>query len=209
VGRSADPDDAPRRAFRWSQLADPRLARFLVVTGILSVLTVGDGFIYLALLDRTAFDLRWFPLLFVGTNLAYLSLAVPVGRLADRVGRIKVLVTGHVALVGAYALAAGPFTGPVAMLAPLLLLGAFYAATDGIIAAIASRLVEPSARASGIAAAQTVVALARFASSVLFGVLWFVVGPSSALVAVGVLLLVALPGAFRVLRPLDHREAVA
>jgi MFS family permease len=208
-GRSADADQAPPRAFRWSQLADPRLFRFLVVIGVLGILTVGDGFIYLALLDRTVFDPRWFPLLYVGTNLAYLTLAVPVGRLADRVGRAKVLVAGHVALVAAYAFAAGPFTGPVAMLAPLVLLGAFYAATDGIVAAVASRLVEPSARASGIAAAQTVVAVARFASSVLFGVLWFVVGPSSALVAVGALLLIALPGAFRVLRPVDDREAVA
>ena len=50
------------------------------------LLTVGDGFIYLALLDRGGFAAHWFPLLYVGTNVAYLSLAIPIGRLADRVG---------------------------------------------------------------------------------------------------------------------------
>ena len=44
----------------------------------------------------------WFPLLYVGTNVAYLVLAVPLGRLADRVGRAKVLVGGHVVLIAAY-----------------------------------------------------------------------------------------------------------
>ena len=51
----------------------------------------------------------------------------------------------------------------------LLLLGTFYAATDGVLAALVSRLVSAEARGSGIAAAQTVVALTRFVSAVGFG----------------------------------------
>ena len=79
--------------------------------GLLGVLTVSDGFLYLSLQQRDDFAAAWFPLLFVGTNTAYFLLAVPFGRLADRVGRQKVLVGGHVFLVGAYLAAAGPAAG--------------------------------------------------------------------------------------------------
>ena len=56
------------------------------MAGVLALLTVGDGFIYLSLQSRDGFATQWFPLLYVGTNVAYMSLAIPVGRLADRVG---------------------------------------------------------------------------------------------------------------------------
>ena len=95
-------------AFRWKDLTDRRLTRLLVVAGRLGLLTVGDGFIYLALLDRGGFGAEWFPLLYVGTNVAYLALAIPIGRLADRVGRARVLVAGHLALAGAYPCATVP-----------------------------------------------------------------------------------------------------
>ena len=71
--------------------------------------------------------------------------------------------------------------GPLGLALVLLLLGAFYAATDGVLAALASRLVPEASRASGISAAQTVVALARFGASVGFGVLWQFAGLSTAM----------------------------
>ncbi len=189
--------------FRWRTLANPRLRRLLLVTGGLGLLTVGDGFVYLALLDRGEFAAHWFPLLYVGTNVAYLALAVPLGRLADRVGRARVVVLGHAALVGGYACAAVPLPGAPATIAALVLLGTFYAATDGVLAALAGRLVPDSMRASGIASAQTTVAVARMLSSALFGLLWFALGPGVALVAVGAVLAVALPVALLTLRGLD------
>jgi MFS family permease len=212
------PDARPRHeatlapstsSFRWADVADPRLLRLLVVVGVLGVLTVGDGFLYLALLDRSGFAGEWFPLLYVGTNVAFLALAVPVGRLADRVGRARVLVLGHVALLGAYVCGASPGSGWLATVGALLLLGAFYAATDGVIAAVAGRLVPPTVRASAIATAQTVVALTRLVSSLAFGVLWFTVGPQSALLLVGILLALAIPVALREILVLDRTaEAV-
>jgi MFS family permease len=185
----------PGPRFSWRQVAAPGLVRLLVVAGGLGVLTVGDGFIYLALLDRGGFAVHWFPLLYVGTNIAYLSLALPIGRLADRIGKARVLVGGHLALLSAYMFAAVSWTGLGPSVLTLLCLGAFYAATDGVIAALAGRLVAPEVRASGIAAAQTVVAVARMIASAAFGVLWIAVGPQVALVSVGVALLLALAAA--------------
>ncbi len=194
----------PPPRVRWADVSTPRLRRLLVVAGGLALLTIGDGFIYLALLETSGFATYWFPMLFVGTNIAYLLLALPFGRLADRVGRAKVLVLGHLALAAAYACAAVPLAGAATTVVSLLLLGAFYAATDGVLSAVAGRLV-PEARATAIAAAQTVVAVARMLASVGFGVLWFLVGPTPALLMLGVVLVGVVPLGVLALRPLDTR----
>ncbi len=112
---------SPRAMFR--EIAGRRLRRPLLAAALLGVLTIGDGFLYLALHSRDDLAARYFPLLYVGTNIAYLVLAVPVGRLADRVGRGRVLVTGHLALLGGYLIAALPGGDLGLTLTVLLLLG--------------------------------------------------------------------------------------
>lgn len=200
--RSAPTVDSP--PFRWRTIADPRLTRLLMAAGALGLLTIGDGFIYLALLDRGGFAEKWFPMMYVGTNIAYLSLAVPIGRLADRVGRTRVLIAGHLALLLTYVSASVPIGHAVAIAIPLFLLGTFYASTDGVIAAVAGRVVKTDVRASGIAAAQTVVAVARLVSSTGFGVLWFAVGPHRALLIAAAALVAVIPLAFGFVRNLDR-----
>lgn len=177
---------------RLADLKSPGLSRLLVAAGALGVATVGDGFLYLALQDGNQITASLFPLLFVGTNAAYLALAIPLGRLADRVGRAKVFLVGHVVLLATYALAASHFGGAAGTIAVLLLLGTFYAATDGVLAALASRQVPERMRASGISAAQTVQAVARFASSIGFGLLWQFCGRSTAILVMAALLVVAI-----------------
>lgn len=208
-----DPDAAgpasARSAPSWRLMADPRLSRLLVVAGVLGLLTIGDGFLYLALQRRDDFATEYFPLLYVGTNAAYLALAVPLGRLADRVGRAKVFVGGHVALVAAYVAAGGPFAGVAATVVCLLLLGTFYASTDGLLAALAGRLVDLPVRTSGIATAQTVVAAARFVSSLGFGLLWVSLGRSHALWVVALALTLALPLVARTVTRLDADDRSA
>jgi MFS family permease len=205
VGGQGPP--TPRTGVRGRELmrvlVGPALRRPLLACGLLGILTVGDGFLYLALQDRDDFAAMWFPLLYVGTNCAYLLLAIPLGRLADRIGRAKVLVGGHVVLITAYLSVLLPLTGPAATGLTLALLGTFYAATDGVLPALISRLVPEEARATGIAAAQTVTAAARFGSSVGFGALWLVMGPGNALQLVGLLLLAAIPVVVWLLRGTD------
>ncbi|WP_193614076.1 MFS transporter [Nocardioides lijunqiniae] len=198
-----------RAPVRWREVARPGLVRLVVVAGALGLVTVGDGFLYLALLELGGFAAHWFPLLYVGTNVVYLALAIPVGRLADRRGKATVLIAGHGALLAAYAVVALSLDATASTLLVLLLLGTFYAATDGVIAALAGRLVPDELRASGIASVQTVVVLARMVSSAAFGALWFVLGPRQALVVVGVALALALPVAFASARRLDLEAAGA
>jgi MFS family permease len=166
----------------------------------LGLLTIGDGFVYLLLQSREAFPIQWFPLLFVGTNAAFLVFAIPIGRVADRWGRVPVFLAGHLALFSCYVLAAGPAGGTAATLGCLLLLGLFYAATDGVLAALVSQLAVPEHLGAALGTAQTVVALSRMVSAAAFGVLWYAVGPAPAAACVAVLLLPALGAATVLLR---------
>ncbi|BCY11867.1 MFS transporter [Actinoplanes sp. L3-i22] len=170
---------AAKRLFH--ELASPRLRKPLLAAGLLGLFTVSDGFLYLSLQHSGGFAARWFPLMYVGANLVYLTLAIPLGRLADRIGRARVFLGGHLALLVTYLVAGGSRGGLVATLVALALVGAYYAATDGVLPALISKRVPAAARGSGIAAAQTVVVLARFAVSLAFAGLWEAMGPSQAL----------------------------
>ena len=161
------------------------------------MLTIGDGFLYLELTERDSLATKYFPLLYVGTNFAYLALAVPFGR---------VYIGGYVALLVSYLCAGAPMFGPAASVACLLLLGAYYAATDGVLSAIAARIVDTSVRTSGIATAQTIVAAARFASSLLFGLMWTQLGRVDALWIMIACLAVTIPIAALLLRGVDRSQ---
>lgn len=210
AGRDQDaPQAAPKRplfVFRWAMFREPGMGRLLIVAGLLGLLTVGDGFIYLVLQGRDLFAVQWFPLLYVGTNVVFLLLAIPVGKLADSWGRGRVFIAGHLALLACYIFAAVPFGGFGSTMGCLVLLGVFYAATDGVLAALASQLTPPEQLATGIGAAQTVVAVSRMAASAGFGVLWFAVGPSAAMVIVGGLLAMATLGSAVILRGAWQRQ---
>jgi MFS family permease len=182
----------------------PQFARLAGVAGLLSLFTVSDAFLFLSLLERNDDLAAWFPLLAVGLALTYTVLAVPIGRAADRYGRILVFLLGHTVLFAVYLLVGGPLGSSVLAVALVLaLLGLFYAATDGVLAASVSAVVPAGSRASGLAAAQTVVALAAFASSVVFGLLLMAIGWSQAYLVMGAGLAVAVVVAWRLLPRLE------
>jgi MFS family permease len=203
AGDDAKPTASPsaRPKFEWKVVVSGPMRRVLAAAGILGLLTIGDGFIYLVLQSRSDFAAQWFPLLYVGTNAAFLAFAIPLGRLADRVGRARVFVFGHVGLLAAYLVAAMPIADIAATLLCLLFLGMFYAATDGVLAALAAQLTTPETHGTGIAAAQTVVAVSRFLSAAGFGFLWFAIGREPSMLIVAGLLVVAIPLIALLLRP--------
>jgi MFS family permease len=145
--------------------------RVTIWAALLGLVTVGDSFVYLALQRRWEIAAAFFPLLPLGTAGVYLVLAVPLGKLADRVGRWPVFLGGHVALCLALVLLCGPAYAALPVVA-LGLHGVFYAATDGVLMAAAGPLIPAPLRATGMAVVQTGQAVARMLSSVLFGLAW-------------------------------------
>jgi len=157
-------------------LAVPRVRALVVAGAVLALATVSDGFVFLTLQRRASLQVGFFPLLAVGVALVYMLLAAPVGRLADRVGRGLVLLGGHLLLLMVYATLLAGASGIVVVAVTLGLLGAYYAATDGVLAALASAALPAHARSSGLALVASGTALARLAGSVLFGAVWAVWG---------------------------------
>lgn len=179
----------------------PGLRRLTLCAVLLGLTTVSDSFLYLLVQRRLDLPVGLFPLLPLGTAAAFLLLAVPLGALADRIGRHRLFLAGHGVLLLAYGLLLSPLRGLPAVLCVLVLHGTFYAATDGVLAAAAADAVPAEQRGAGLALVGTGQALARFACSLLFGALWGVVGGPAALGwSAGALALCVL-GAAAVLRP--------
>src|SRR4051794_18016165 len=149
------------------------LFRLLAVAGAaLGLFTIADAFIYLTFEQRTNFATEYFPLLYVGTAIAYLVLAIPMGNLADRVGRSRVFIAGYALLLGAYCVLLAPKLGGLELVTVLGLLGAFYACTDGVLVAMASVVIPAQRRTSGIAVLTTTAALSGLGASLAFGAFW-------------------------------------
>ncbi|MFE9750411.1 MFS transporter [Saccharothrix saharensis] len=178
--RSAVPSEPVRVKAVGGLWRDGGVRRVVLAASLLGLATIGDGFVYLLLQKREGLSIGWFPLLAVGTSLVYLLLAAPLGALADRVGRLPVMVGGYVALGAVYVLLFGPLSGWVLVVAAVALYGVFYAATDGVLMALAGPLLPERWRTTGIALIQSGQALAYLGSSVLFGLAWQFWGPEVA-----------------------------
>jgi MFS family permease len=175
-----------RRVAMRNALALLRVPAFRSLTlaaGGLGLATLSDGFLYLGLQDRMGFAPRYLPLLFVGTAVVFMILAVPMGRLADRIGRGKVFVGGYVLLLAVYSSLLVPSISPFALVLYLAAFGVFYASTDGVVMALASALLPEELRGSGMGLLTAVVAGARLFGAVAFGALWTLGGVDVAVLA--------------------------
>ncbi len=162
-------------------LRAPGFRFVLAISAALSLVTVSDSFLYLSLAEQDQLNVVFFPLLFVGTALVFMVLAVPFGRLADRIGRGPVFVAGYGVLALAYASVLIPDTVPLGFLITLVLLGAYYAMTDGVLQALASSLLPDNLRGSGLGLLASATGGARLVASIAFGLAWTVWGLQTAL----------------------------
>lgn len=184
--------------------------RSVVVLGtILGLATVSDAFVYLLLQEQSGMATQFFPLYYVGTASVYMLLSIPAGRLADRWGRKQVLLGGYMLLGAVYVLLA---TGTLTQgfpLVPLLLFGGYYAATEGVLMAIASSVIPAELRTTGLALLTTGIGFGKMASSVAFGWLWQSLGrPSAAGLFLAILAAVLILSS-RVLSKIGDRHAEA
>jgi len=192
------PDRAPRgekaASFRAALrlVVEPRFAPLLIAAAGLSIASVSDAMIYVGLQRTIDFDPALFPLLYVMTAIAFMGLAIPVGQLADRIGKVPVLLGGQALLFVAYGVLMMSSVGYLALAVCLLALGGYFAATEGVLTALAGAQLPEKMQASGIGLLITVVSLGRLLSSVLFGALWFAIGLQSAVAIFAAALAVAI-----------------
>ncbi|HEY3514251.1 MFS transporter [Kribbella sp. NPDC051137] len=183
-------------------LRDADFRRCCIWAASLGLFTITDSFVYLAVQRRWDIGTNFFPLLPLGTAGTFLLLAIPLGRLGDRIGRWKIFLGGHLALILALLLVCGPAGTWWLVLA---LHGAFYAATDGVLPAAVGPLLPEHLRASGLAVLQTGQALARMAAAVGVGLLWTLWDLRPALLSITAALL-AVTIAAAIFKPLEVRR---
>ena len=162
-------------------LARPEFRALVLISSALALTTLSDSFIFLTLQRRFGLSLGLFPLLYVGVALVYMFLAIPMGRLADRLGRRSVFVVGYGLLALAYGLLLLPGVPQILGFGVLFLLGLYYAATDGVLTALASAMLPEQWRTTGLAVMTTGTSLARLFASLAYGALWTYLGPNQAL----------------------------
>jgi MFS family permease len=196
-----------RRAFsrdgsasRWrhalTSVTDCRLRPIVALATIFSIVTISDVFLYVLLVERSGAAAYWIPLCYTGTALSFLMLAAPMGYLADRLGRRRTFIAAHVPLLIAYGIALGFRAWPWNAVACVALLGAYYAASEGVLASLASSVLPLATRAIGLASVATAVSLGRMSSSIAFGLLWTRSGDVAAVLVFTAALIVVLGIAF-------------
>jgi MFS family permease len=162
----------PSVRLSWGLWRKPQFRTLVIAGGALSVATASDGFIYLLIQRNTNSSASICPLLAFFTALFYLLFSVPAGRLADQLGRKKVFLGGYAIVALIYGILLSPGLGSGVQFAIVVLFGGYYAATDGVLAAMASSTLAPELRTSGLALMNTATSLSRLISSVLFGWAW-------------------------------------
>jgi len=189
------------------QVARESSFRGILLTGlVLSLPTISDAFVFLSLQRRLGAGASVFPLFYVATSLFTALFSVPFGRLADRVGRKAVLLGGYVLLAAVYVLlmvSAGPAW---AVVFPVALLGGYYAATDGVLTAIAAAAIPATAAGSGLSYLATATNIGKVIASVVFGLLWARAGLAPAIGAYLAALCVAIVAAGRLLPASEPRR---
>jgi MFS family permease len=168
--------------------------RTLIIVGsALALVTVSDSLLYLALRQRMTIPNDVFPLLYVVTALIFMIFAIPAGRLADRIGYKPVFFLGYGLLAGVYSILLVPQMNYLFAILMLILLGSYYAATDGVFMALASRVLPTHLRTTGLALLTTGTGLARLLASTLYGIAWSWFGAEWALmIFIGGLVVVLL-----------------
>lgn len=164
---------------------DQRFALLLVAATVLSLTSVSDAMLYVGLQRKIDFAPAVFPLLYVITAVAFMGLAIPVGQLADRVGRVPVLLAGYALLFIVYGALLMSSLGYGLLVLCLLGLGGYFAATEGVLAAIAGALLPEDLQASGLGMLTTVVSIGNLLSSLVFGALWLELGLHNAVLIFG------------------------
>jgi MFS family permease len=206
AGARTAPASTRAWSFAWAApaLAAPGFLPLLLVGGLLGLTTISDAFLYLVLQRQLTFHVGLLPLLPVGTGVAYFLLAIPVGWLADRVGRRRIFLGGYGLLLVVYGVVSRPAAGLLELGVALALLGAYYAATDGVLMALGSVGLPAEVRATGLALLATAVGVARLLASLAFGAVWSWWSVETALTLFAAGLVAALVLAFLALRGSDR-----
>ena len=134
--------------------------------------------------------MAWVPIVIVAMNLVYAGGAYPLGALADRMDRGRLLALGIALLVIADVVLALAPSWPVVFAGAIW--GLHMAATQGLLSAMVADAAPDDLRGSAFGAFKLMQGLALLLASVVAGVLWEVAGPTATFLAGAAFALLAM-----------------
>jgi len=160
------------------RILDKRFLVFLTVMVLFNLGNSADAFLILRA-NNVGVSVFYVFILLILYNLIYALVSFPVGRLSDRIGRKKIIVIGWIIYVITYILMAVASSGWY-MLIVAVTYGLYAGLAEGVSKAFVCEIVSPKRRGIAYGLYHGMVGFALLLASVIAGVLWEHIGPSSA-----------------------------
>lgn len=175
-----------------------RLVRFLVPLGLFTLGNASDAFLLLKAGGSHA-PIATLPLLWMGLHVVKAAASIPSGRLADRVGRRRVIAAGWLVYAAVYAGFAFA-ESPAAIWGLFLVYGLYHGLVEGPERALIAEAAPPRKRGATFGWYHLTLGVLSLAASILFGTIWQLAGSRAAFLTSAGLALVAV-AALVILRP--------
>ena len=146
----------------------------LVVAGVFSAGAFNFSFVLLRA-SEMGVQQNMVPLVYAAINVAHTAVAYPSGRLADRIGREKVLVIGYAVFAASAAMMVLSYGAAYAYMVAIVY-GAYAGIAETLQRAVIPRDVPPESRGTAFGLYNLVVGFGFFAAGVVFGLLWDISG---------------------------------
>lgn len=161
-------------SLKWSKLPR-RLKAFLIITFIFTLGNSSNQFLLLRAKD-IGFSVEGVLFLYLGYNIIYGVFSWPAGRLSDRIGRKRLIVSGYLVYALVY-LGFGVANSNAMLWTLFLIYGLYIAFTEGVEKALVSDIAPKGLKATLIGLHATLVGIGLFPASLLAGLIWDVFGP--------------------------------
>lgn len=160
----------------WKNISrlDKRLKLYLAITFLFTLGNSSNSFLLLRAAD-IGFSSSGTILLYFIYNITASVLAIPCGKLSDRVGRKRLLVSGYLIFALVYFGFAFCGTKPLMVLI-FMIYGIFTAMTAGVERAFIAEIAPPALKGTMLGLHSTLAGIALFPASVIAGALWDGIG---------------------------------
>lgn len=155
---------------RWSAL-EPRLRGLIFATAGLALAAAPEAFLVLWA-QQNGVAVAWVPLLWAAAHGAKTLVSAPAGILADRLGRLPILLLGWSCRVATLAALAFAANGPVIVWVLFLVYAAVLALTEGAERALISDLAPAAQKATAFGWYHMLAGLLALPGALFFGALW-------------------------------------
>jgi MFS family permease len=148
-------------------------AKYYLFLGIVFIFTLGNSTDALLMVkaNEVGVKVALIPLVYLVTNLVSVLVSIPVGSLADRIGKEKILITGFLIYAVVY-YGFGVTTSTRAILALFALYGLYSAATDGIQKAFISDMIDKNKKGTGLGIYNALLGITLLPASLIAGTLY-------------------------------------